>query len=101
MGHFFKHAQDILVACKAYMAGAQVGSLVKGGVQDVDEGDKSCSKGFKNSLAKLNNLLVKAFTNIGVTDCEKFLNPEPEVPAAPERVNRRISKARKGVMISS
>ncbi|KAK1584320.1 hypothetical protein Q3G72_031927 [Acer saccharum] len=50
VGHFYKCARDIVTACKAYMDGAQVGCLVKGRVQDVDEGDKSSSEGFKNSL---------------------------------------------------
>ncbi|KAA8526833.1 hypothetical protein F0562_008938 [Nyssa sinensis] len=50
VGHFFKRAHDILVACKAYMDGAQVGCLA-GGVQDVDAGDKSCSQHFKQTLA--------------------------------------------------
>ncbi|TKY49103.1 ubiquitin-conjugating enzyme E2 26 [Spatholobus suberectus] len=51
VGHFCSRASDILVACKAYMEGAQVGCLVKGGVQDVDEGDRSCSKRFQESLS--------------------------------------------------
>ncbi|CAK9183012.1 unnamed protein product [Ilex paraguariensis] len=74
VGHFRKYGQDILVACKAYMEGAQVGCLVKGGVQDVDEGDKSCSEHFKRSLAGYINTLVSAFTQIGAKDCEKFLS---------------------------
>ncbi|XAR56545.1 Ubiquitin--protein ligase [Bertholletia excelsa] len=73
VGHFCKHAQDILVACKAYMEGVQVGCLVKGGVQDVDAGDKSCSQNFKDSLASIINILVQAFTQIGAKDCDKFL----------------------------
>ncbi|XVE80143.1 hypothetical protein DITRI_Ditri14bG0115700 [Diplodiscus trichospermus] len=73
VGHFYKRAHDILVACKAYMDGAQVGCLVKGGVQDVDEGDKSCSQKFKESVAGCVNMLVKEFTVLGVKDCEKFL----------------------------
>ncbi|MBA0759161.1 hypothetical protein Gotri_022082 [Gossypium trilobum] len=73
VGHFYRRAQDILVACKAYMDGAQVGCLVKGGVQDVDEGDKSCSQKFKNSVSGCVNMLVKEFTVLGVKDCEKFL----------------------------
>ncbi|CBI20306.3 unnamed protein product, partial [Vitis vinifera] len=101
LGHFCKHAHDILVACKAYMDGAQVGCLVKGGVQDVDEGDKSCSKRFKDNLAVFNNLLVKTFTNIGATGCEKFLTKEPEKPPPPERLNRRAGKSLKGVIIAS
>ncbi|MED6135317.1 ubiquitin-conjugating enzyme [Stylosanthes scabra] len=74
-GHFLSRAHDILVACKAYMEGAQVGCLVKGGVQDVDEGDKSCSKQFKESLTGYVNMIAKEFTRIGVEDCEKFLSP--------------------------
>ena len=75
MGHFCGRSNDILVACKAYMDGAQVGCLVKGGVQDVDEGDRSCSKQFKESLAGILSRLVGEFTRIGAKDCEKFLPP--------------------------
>ena len=75
MGHFRNRARDILVACKAYMEGAQVGSLVKGGVQDVDVGDRSCSKRFKDSLAGYVDMLVKAFTQIGAEGCEIFQSP--------------------------
>uniref|UniRef100_A0A6N2NM71 E2 ubiquitin-conjugating enzyme n=1 Tax=Salix viminalis TaxID=40686 RepID=A0A6N2NM71_SALVM len=76
LGHFFNHANDILVACKAYMDGAQVGCLVKGGVQDVDEGDKSCSKSFKDSLPAYVDMLVKQFSQIGVQDTENFQTSE-------------------------
>jgi ubiquitin-conjugating enzyme E2 O len=89
LGHFSNRAHDILVACKAYMDGAQVGSLVKGGVQDVDVGDKSCSKRFKDSLAGYVDMLVKDFTKIGAENCEKFLSPPmngnkrlPDLPTA-------------------
>ncbi|BBH01791.1 ubiquitin-conjugating enzyme 25, partial [Prunus dulcis] len=75
LGHFYSRARDILVACKAYMDGAQVGCLVKGGVQDVDEGDKSCSQKFKDSLAGYVPMLVTEFTRIGAKDCENFLPP--------------------------
>eukprot|EP00258_Populus_trichocarpa_P026903 XP_024442922.1 probable ubiquitin-conjugating enzyme E2 25 [Populus trichocarpa] len=72
LGHFHKRANDILVACKAYMDGAQVGCLVNGGVQDVDEGDKSCSKSFKDCLPAYIDILMKQFSQIGVQDTEKF-----------------------------
>ncbi|KAJ7981739.1 Ubiquitin-conjugating enzyme like [Quillaja saponaria] len=75
-GHFCNRAHDILVACKAYMDGAQVGCLSKGGVQDVDEGDKSSSKRFKDSLPAYLDMLVKEFTKIGARGCENFLSPE-------------------------
>ncbi|RDY08616.1 putative ubiquitin-conjugating enzyme E2 38, partial [Mucuna pruriens] len=75
VGHFCSRAHDILVACKAYMDGAQVGCLVKGGVQDVDQGDKSCSKQFKESLPEYVDMLVREFTQIGAKDCDKVLPP--------------------------
>lgn len=74
MGHFYNRAHNILVSCKAYMDGAQVGCLVKGGVQDVDAGDKSCSKPFKESLSNFMHTLVEAFLKIGA-DCENVLSP--------------------------
>lgn len=73
VGHFYHRAHNILVACKEYMDGAQVGCLVKGGVQDVEAGDKSCSKHFKESLSTFMHNLVEAFSKIGA-DCDKFLS---------------------------
>ncbi|KAM0930966.1 hypothetical protein ACQ4PT_000664 [Festuca glaucescens] len=70
-GHFRKYGRDILVGCKAYMGGAQVGCLAGDGVQDVDEGDKSCSQNFKCSLETLFKGLVDEFTNL-VVDCHEF-----------------------------
>ncbi|KAI3457461.1 hypothetical protein Pfo_014124 [Paulownia fortunei] len=90
-GHFYKHARDILVSCKAYLDGAQVGCLVKGGVQDVDEGDKSCSQHFKNSLAGFITTLVNTFSQIGAKDCQEFLSLAQKAnglaAAAPGAVN--------------
>ncbi|KAL0301175.1 UNVERIFIED_CONTAM: putative ubiquitin-conjugating enzyme E2 26 [Sesamum calycinum] len=74
VGHFCKHGRDILVSCKAYLDGAQVGCLAKGGVQDVDEGDKSCSQQFKNNLAEFITILVNTFLEIGAKDCQEFLS---------------------------
>ncbi|CAA0813279.1 Probable ubiquitin-conjugating enzyme E2 26 [Striga hermonthica] len=73
IGYFCKHARGILVSCRAYLDGAQVGCLVKGGVQDVDEGDKSCSQEFKASLGVFMTTLVNQFVQIGAKDCEEFL----------------------------
>ncbi|KAG8364941.1 hypothetical protein BUALT_Bualt18G0051000 [Buddleja alternifolia] len=89
VGHFCKHARDILVSCKAYLEGAQVGCLVKGGVQDVDEGDKSCSLHFKHNLAGFITVLVNTFSQIGAKDCQEFLSLAEKgtgaAPAAPHR----------------
>ncbi|KAK7849781.1 putative ubiquitin-conjugating enzyme e2 26 [Quercus suber] len=75
VGHFCNRGCDILVACRAYMDGAQVGSVVKGGVKDVNMDDKSCSQRFKNSVAVMLILLSRYFTEIGAEDCKKFLLP--------------------------
>ncbi|KAL6570610.1 Ubiquitin-conjugating enzyme [Orobanche gracilis] len=73
--HFCKHARDILVSCKAYSEGAQVGSLVSGVVQDVVEGDKSrCSDDFKSELAGFITTLIDALSQIGAKDCQEFLS---------------------------
>ena len=71
-GHFRKRGQAILVACRAYLDGAQVGCLVGGGVQDVDEGDKSCTAQFKSSLKSVFHDLLMELTVKGA-DCDSFL----------------------------
>lgn len=71
-GHFRTRGYAILVACRAYMEGAQVGCLVGDGVQDVDEGDKSSSDNFKTSLMRIFDDLLMEFTVKGA-DCDEFL----------------------------
>ncbi|GER43083.1 ubiquitin conjugating enzyme [Striga asiatica] len=72
-GHFVNRAREILVSCKAYLEGAQVGCLARGGVQDVDEGDKSCSQTFRASLAGFMATLVDGLTRTGAKGCHEFL----------------------------
>ncbi|XP_059660935.1 putative ubiquitin-conjugating enzyme E2 38 [Cornus florida] len=74
-GHFLLHAHDILSACKAYMEGAQVGSVAKGSVQNASEVGKSCSMDFKQAVAKMINGLVANFCKNGSKDCEQFRLP--------------------------
>ena len=57
VGHFCNRGRDILVACRAYMDGAPLGS-VKGGVKDVNMDDRCSSRRFRNSLAVM---LIKVF----------------------------------------
>ncbi|KAI0515985.1 hypothetical protein KFK09_008656 [Dendrobium nobile] len=71
-GHFRNHGRKILVACKAYTQGAQVGCVVGNGVQDVDQGDKSSSSTFKKTLSTLFEQLLVEFTVKGA-DCDIFL----------------------------
>jgi ubiquitin-conjugating enzyme E2 O len=70
-GHFRKYGRNILVACRAYLEGAQVGCLVGNGIQDVDEGDKSCSVRFKHSLKMLFEGLLMELNGKGA-DCDEF-----------------------------
>lgn len=76
--HFRKCGRAILVACEAYLQGAQVGCLASGGVQDVDEGESSCTEKFRSSLKVLFKDLVTEFIAKGV-DCKEFLKPGLEV----------------------
>lgn len=71
-GHFRKQGRLILVACRAYMGGAQVGSIIKDEVQDVDEDDKTPITRFKVTLKKLFEELLMEFTVKGA-DCDEFL----------------------------
>ncbi|KAL5730372.1 (E3-independent) E2 ubiquitin-conjugating enzyme [Ranunculus cassubicifolius] len=64
-GHFRARAQAILLACKAYMEGANVGCLAEGGVQDIDESDKSCSHNFKQQVGSIVKPLVDGFVKNG------------------------------------
>lgn len=73
VGHFRHRVRDILMACKAYTEGVQVGSLVRGGVQDVDEGEKSCSYTFKTNVVSYIKVLIDAFKSIGAKEAEEFL----------------------------
>ncbi|KAD2393922.1 hypothetical protein R6Q59_012950 [Mikania micrantha] len=73
IGHFQHHARDILMACKAYTEGVQVGCLVKGGVQDVDEGSNSCSPNFRHLVGSYIKTLVAAFEKIGAKEAQNFL----------------------------
>ncbi|GFP78608.1 probable ubiquitin-conjugating enzyme e2 26 [Phtheirospermum japonicum] len=73
VGYFCKNGRGILLSCRAYLGGAQVGSLVKGRVQDVGAVSKSCSQEFKSSLALFMTTLINQFRTIGAKDCEEFL----------------------------
>nr|GMD11485.1 probable ubiquitin-conjugating enzyme E2 24 [Ipomoea batatas] len=72
--HFSKRGEHILLACKAYMGGAAVGSASRCLYSDQEQ-IKGSSKGFKIMLAKLFPQLVEAFSDKGIDDCSQFLNP--------------------------
>ena len=80
-GHFRKQGRVILVACRAYMGGAQVASVIKDEVQCVDEDDKTPITRFKVTLKKLFEELLMEFTVKGA-DCDEFLAQNVEDGAA-------------------
>lgn len=91
VGHFRNRVRDILMACKAYTEGVQVGCLVKGGVQDVDEVSKSCSAKFKKDVSSYIKTLITEFKKIGANVAEEFLPLiEKKIPAPP-RISARKS----------
>ncbi|KAK9060451.1 hypothetical protein SSX86_021155 [Deinandra increscens subsp. villosa] len=79
IGHFLHRERDILMACKAYTEGVQVGCLVKGGVQDVDEGSDTCSALFKQNVASYIKTLMAEFKKKSVFSGRSSSCAEPEV----------------------
>ncbi|XP_020105815.1 probable ubiquitin-conjugating enzyme E2 24 [Ananas comosus] len=78
--HFTSRSRHILLACGAYLNGAQVGHAYESDDGKASgENPKSCSTGFKLMLAKLLPKLVSAFTELG-TDCAQFLDLLNQVP---------------------
>ncbi|KAG5551919.1 hypothetical protein RHGRI_010134 [Rhododendron griersonianum] len=72
-GHFHLRAHDILSACKAYMEGAEIGSVAKGNV--LTEAGTSHRSEFKEAVARMMNGLVNHFVRNGSKDCEQFRLP--------------------------
>ncbi|XP_047342807.1 probable ubiquitin-conjugating enzyme E2 25 [Impatiens glandulifera] len=96
IGHFYNRGQDILAACQAYKNGAQVGSFTKNQSSDVTSHGQNkinSSASFKNGLTALTSQLVQAFTQIGLKDCEKFLNAPPTIAVTAENGNKLMSHA--------
>ncbi|XP_010535106.1 PREDICTED: putative ubiquitin-conjugating enzyme E2 38 isoform X2 [Tarenaya hassleriana] len=91
-GHFFSRAHDILKACKAYKDGAPVGSLVKGGVQDVEESGPSGSRKFRADVDSFMKMLLSEFTVLGVKDMDKATGNNSSSNAETEKKNKVKTK---------
>lgn len=74
VGHFRNRVRDILMACKAYTEGVQVGRFIKGSVQNVDEGNMSSSTMFRNDVASYVKTLIRAFSKIGANEADEFIS---------------------------
>lgn len=68
VGHFRNRVVDILLACKAYMEGRQVGCVQE------EEGNKGTgSITFRNDVSSCIKPLVAAFYKIGANEATEFL----------------------------
>ncbi|KAL5997645.1 hypothetical protein ACLOJK_008575 [Asimina triloba] len=76
--HFRQRGQSILLACKAYMGGIQVGRAF-GCENNIGESLQGSSRGFKIMLAKLLPMLMSAFTELGI-NCQEFIVQAEEAP---------------------
>ncbi|XP_064943843.1 putative ubiquitin-conjugating enzyme E2 38 isoform X1 [Musa acuminata AAA Group] len=80
-GHFCNKGHTILAACRAYMSGAPVGSVIWEQAQDVDRSDERLSISFRSSLKQLFEELLMEFSVKGA-DCDEFLNQKVKAGAA-------------------
>ncbi|CAG7875422.1 unnamed protein product [Brassica rapa] len=75
--HYFERAHDIVKASNAYIDGAPVGSIVKGGVQDIEESSESGSMKFRTEVATFMKTVVEELVKLGVKELEDKLKPPP------------------------
>ncbi|GJV90030.1 putative ubiquitin-conjugating enzyme E2 [Tanacetum coccineum] len=67
VGHFRNRVRDILMACKAYIEGVQVGRVVSG------EGNENCTLTFRYDVTRCIKPLIAAFIKIGANEAQEFL----------------------------
>ncbi|KAG7595047.1 Ubiquitin-conjugating enzyme/RWD-like [Arabidopsis thaliana x Arabidopsis arenosa] len=91
--HFFVRSHDIVKACNAYKAGAPLGSIVKGGVQDLEQASQSGSKKFKTDVASFMQTVVDEFVKLGVKELAEKPKP-PESNANTENQNNKTNRKR-------
>ncbi|CAH8325783.1 unnamed protein product [Eruca vesicaria subsp. sativa] len=93
--HYFVRALDIVKACNAYKDGAPVASIVKGGVQDIEETSESGSKKFRTDVAAFMKTVVDELVKLGVKELEEKPKPLPEIYANAEssKTTRKRSRS--------
>nr|GEW87361.1 hypothetical protein [Tanacetum cinerariifolium] len=67
VGHFRNRVRDILLACKAYIEGVQVGRVVSG------EGNENRTLTFRYDVTRCIKPLIAAFIKIGSSEAQEFL----------------------------
>ncbi|KAL0864299.1 hypothetical protein Bca101_043417 [Brassica carinata] len=77
--HYFVRAHGIVKAANAYIDGAPVGSIVKGGVQDNEKSTETGSINFRVEVAFFMKIVVDEFVKLGAMELEDILEPPPPV----------------------
>ncbi|TKY59796.1 putative ubiquitin-conjugating enzyme E2 38 [Spatholobus suberectus] len=100
-GHFRTRAYDILTACKSYVEGAPVGSVVHNLAQN--SGNSSTANGqkeFESAVSRMMNTLIAFFTKNGSTDCDEFRSPEIYNLSAAATANLEVYKIESGTTLT-
>ncbi|KAG2328235.1 hypothetical protein Bca52824_010963 [Brassica carinata] len=92
--HYFERAYDIVKAANAYIDGAPVGSIVKGGVQDIEESSESGSTKFRTEVASFMKTVVEELVKLGVKELEDKLKPLPNALTNAESNRKRSRSSR-------
>lgn len=91
--HYFVRSHDIVKACNAYKDGAPLGSMVKGGVQDLEQPSQSGSKKFRTDVASFMQTVVDEFVELGVKELAEKPKP-PESNANTENQSNKANRKR-------
>ncbi|CAH8354134.1 unnamed protein product [Eruca vesicaria subsp. sativa] len=92
--HYFERAHDLVKAANAYIDGAPLGSIVKGGVQDIEESSEGGSMKFRTDVAVFMKTVVEELVKLGVKELEDKLKPPPVVNANTESNCKRSISSR-------
>ncbi|XP_028767096.1 putative ubiquitin-conjugating enzyme E2 38 [Neltuma alba] len=72
VGHFRNRAVNILTACKSYVEGNAVGSVVHNFDPSIKGSTDDNKSEFQSAVSRMMNTLIAFFTKNGSTDCEEF-----------------------------
>ncbi|CAN6928950.1 unnamed protein product [Brassica oleracea] len=92
--HYFERAHDIVKASNAYIDGAPVGSIVKGGVQDLEESSESGSMKFRTEVATFMKTVVEELVKLGVKELDDKLKPPPNAESSNKSNCKRSRSSR-------
>ncbi|KAK7359488.1 hypothetical protein VNO77_01448 [Canavalia gladiata] len=119
-GHFRTRAYGILTACKSYVEGAAVGSVVHNLAQGSGDSTSTTTttttttittttitttttnmqKEFQSAVSRMMNTLVAFFTKNGSADCDEFRSPEIYNLSAVANANLEVYKLEPGTTLT-